>query len=151
MSNEAAIRETIKETVEAITNVGVVHDYERWSSEWSAFLDLFRTTVGNSKVIRGWTITCESFPQSWENHDKNIRREYTYKLRGYFGLDDSAASEKEAMVIVEDVVEAFDDDLNQTGQWTNVNAADLTVFEPRVFGDVLCHYAEVTVGVREFK
>jgi len=29
--------------------------------------------------------------------------------------------------------------------------ASLDVFEPRLFGDVLCHYAEISLGVTELR
>lgn len=150
--SEATIRASIKTAVEGVSNVGVVHDYERWAADWSAFLDLFKTKISGSDVIRGWTITCESFPQEQYTFGArgSIQRSYTYKVRGYFGLDDSAASEKTAMVVVEDVVEAFDTDLDSSTQVTNFPAS-LTVFEPRLLGDVLVHYAEVTVVVEEFR
>lgn len=150
--SEAAIRAGIKTKVEAVSNVGQVYDYERWATEWSAFLDLFKTTIGGSDVIRGWTITCQSFPQEQVTFGDpgGIDRTYTYKLRGYFGLDDSAASEKAAMVVAEDVVEAFDAEFDATQEVIN-EPADLTVFEARLFGDVLCHYAEVTLMVTELR
>lgn len=147
--SEATVRAAIKAVLEDVTNVGEVHDYERWAADWSAYLDLLKTTIGNSDVIRGWTITCESFPQERATFGVpgSIDRTYTYKLRGYFGLDDSAASEKTAMIVVEDVVEAFDDsDLASENE-----PADLTLFEPRLFGDVLCHYAEITLVVEEYR
>lgn len=148
--SEATIRAAIKTKVEAISNIGMVYDYERWATDWSAYLDLFKTTIGGSNVIRGWTITCQSFPQKQITFGRNVERTYTYKLRGYFGLDDSAASEKTAMVVVEDVAEAFNDtrfDASNDQVWND--PANLEIFEPRLLGDVLCHYAEITLEVTE--
>lgn len=163
--SEVNIRADIKKAVLGVSKVGVVHDYERYASEWSVYLDLFKTTIDSEKIIRGWTITCESFPQG-ASLDSNIGqltlgksatesgkiiRNYTYKIRGYFGLDDMAGSEKTAIGIAEDVVELFDYNINTgTDNWWNY-PADLTLFEIRQFGSVLCHYAEVTAIMEEIR
>jgi hypothetical protein len=135
--SESLVRGMIKTVVEGVANVGIVHDYERWANDWSVFLDRYKTTVGATTVIRGWTITCASWSQD------HASRAYTFKIRGIFGLDDSAASEKTAIGLVEDVCEA----LNLSSDWDEGEGAELTVFEPRMFGSVLCHYAEITLRV----
>ncbi len=150
---EATLRTTIYNVVNGVTNVGTVHDYVRYASDTSDFLDLFKTTISGSDVIRGWTVTCESFPQEIIQFDRGLLRHYTYKIRGYFGLDDSAASEKTAIAIVEDVVEALDanDTLHDGGTYHDASAASCDEFGHRVFGLVLVHYAEITQEVWEFR
>ncbi len=152
---EATVRARLKTILESVTSVGTVHDYERWAADWTTYLDRFKTTISSVDVIRGWTITCQSFsPVVLETiGDQQINREYVYKIRGYFGLDDANASEKAAMLIVEDVCEALDADTTIHGaSYYGPGAhpmAELTVFEPRAYGDVLCHYAEITQVVKE--
>ena len=132
--SEATMRALVYGLVAGVSNVGQVHDYERWANDWTTYLDRFKTTISGSDVVRGWTITCAGWTQ-----DHGVRS-YIYKVRGYFGLDDSAASEKTAIGIVEDVCEA----LNTSSDFDDVEAAELSIFEPRLFGSVLCHYAEIT-------
>ena len=147
--SEAVVRALIDTIVSAVSGTQNVYDYERHVGDWSAMLDLFKTSADK---WHGWTITCQSFPQVHTSigTDKHIVRTYTYKVRGYYAFDDSAASEKVFMVIVEDVVEALDADstLHGTGYLGN-DPADLTLYEPRFFGGVLCHYAEITQTAKE--
>lgn len=146
--SEAATRARINTVVSAVSGIANVNDYERHTADWSAMLDLFKTSADK---WHGWTISCSSITQEhMEISADNILRTYTYKVRGYYAFDDSAGSEKVFMVIVEDVVEALDADstLHGTG-YLGVDPADLTTYEPRLFAGVLCHYAEITQEVRE--
>jgi hypothetical protein len=152
---EATVRARLDTIVSAVSNIGRVYDYERWAADWTTYLDLFKTTIGGNEVIRGWTITCQSWtPVELETiGDQKIVRSYVYKIRGYFGQDDENASEKAAMLIIEDVIEALNADATLHGA-DYVGAgphplAELTIFEGRFLGDVLCHYAEITNIVKE--
>ena len=155
--SEATTRAYIESVVEGVSNVGSVHDYQRWAVKWPDFLSRFKVEIGGSDVIRGWTIALQSFTSEYliyPNDDGNniVIRDYVYKIRGYFGLDDAAASEKTAMAVVEDVIEALDADTTlhaQTEFWDETSPAHLDTFEPRMFGSVLCHYAEITQHVKE--
>jgi hypothetical protein len=148
MSDEATIRAAIKTAVQTVANVGLVYDYQRLTTEWDAFLDLFKTSIGDSDVIRGWCITCEGMvPQERETYGgntSNYARNYPYKIRGYFGVDDSAESEKTAFIIAELVVDALTDHISSAAL-DNIPA--LSTFEPRVFGGTLCHFAEISMTV----
>ncbi len=149
--SEKTTREDVIEAVNNVHNLGVLYDYERWSASWDDYLNLFKTNIDGEERIRGWTVTCSGFTETQVTYGNagRINRDYTYVIRGYFGLDDSRASEKEAMIIVEDVVETLRSSID-TDSDIEVNfPPNLTVFEARVFGDVLCHYAEITLGVME--
>lgn len=155
--SEATTRAYVESVVAGVSNVGNVHDYQRWAVQWPDYLDKFKATIGSSSVIRGWTVSLLSFTSEYliypNDAGKNIAvRDYVYKIRGYFGLDDASASEKAAMAIVEDVIEALDADTvlhAQTEFYDETPPAQLDVFEPRLFGSVLCHYAEITQHVKE--
>lgn len=155
--SEATTRAYVKSVIDGVSNVGNVHDYQRWAVKWPDYLDKFKATISGSDVIRGWTVSCQSFTQEYliyPNDDgKNIAvRDYTYKIRAYFGLDDANASEKTAMAVVEDVIEALDANTTlhaQTEFYDETPPAQLDLFEPRLFGGVLCHYAEITQHAKE--
>jgi hypothetical protein len=76
---------------------------------------------------------------------------YVFKVRGYFGLDDANASEITAIGIVEAVVLALNADATLRAYFGGgpKPLAECTTFEPRLFGDVLCHYAEITMPIPE--
>lgn len=153
--SEATIRARINTVVSAVSNIGLVYDYERWASDWTTYLDLFKTTIGGLEVIRGWTITCQSFVpvELATMGEQDTEVNYVYKVRGYFGLDDANASEKTAIALAEDVMEALNADSTLHGSsyaGSGEHAlAEVTLFEPRLLGDVLCHYTEITCPIKE--
>lgn len=148
MSDETTIRAAIKTAVQTVTNVGLVYDYQRLTNNWDDFLDLFKTTISNSDVIRGWCITCEGVVpverETYGGNTSNYAINYPYKIRGYFGVDDSAESEKAAFAIAELVREALTDHLTSV---VLDNIPSIDVFEPRVFGGALCHFIEISMVV----
>jgi len=149
--SEATARADIYSIVSGVSSIGRVHDYERWAVRWADHLDLFKTTIDGQQQIRGWTISCRSMPQGRLEFSGAKLRTYTYKIRGYFGLDDGSASEKTAVALAEDVVEALDasDTLHDGGSYYDALPASMDVFEPRLFGGVLCHYVEISQVVQE--
>lgn len=152
MSNEATIRASIKTAIQTVTNVGVVYDYLRFASNWDDFLDLFKTTISGTDMIRGWHFTCNGLNPSVEREtfagtfdSGEITRDYQYKILGYASLDDSAATEKTFFAIAELVLDALSNRI--TGGKDNIPT--LTTFEPRTFGGVVCHFAEITMTVED--
>jgi len=148
--SESAVRARIKAIVAAVEDVGQVHDYERWSAEWDAFLGHFQKTIEGTDYIRGWTISCSAVMQERMDWDQN-RRTYRYVIRGYWGLDDSVATEKTALAKAISVVEALDAStaLHESAGTYEATLASIERFEPRLFGGTLCHYAEITLAVTE--
>jgi hypothetical protein len=93
--SDTTIRTAVYDAVAAVSNVGQVYDYQRWGSDYSGLLNLFKATISNSRVIRGWTVTSEGFTPEAVTLKLN-QRVYRVKVRGFFGLDDGNASEKTA-------------------------------------------------------
>lgn len=151
--SEATVRASLKTILQAVSNIGQVHDYVRFASDWTAYLGLFKTTISGSDVIRGWTITSTAEGrEGWiagGSRDTYTAKTHTFIIRGYLGLDDSASTEKTARALVETVMDALDNGSIITGNVINASLSQLTTFEPRVFGDVLCHYAEISQQVLE--
>lgn len=148
MSTEPTIRAAIKTAIQAVSNVGLVYDYQRITTEWDNFLDLFKTTISGSEVIRGWCITMEGMPVDRETYGlsgSHFERTYNYKVRGYFGVDDSAESEKTALAIAIAVEAALIPPLVSGEPLIYVPSLD--VFEYRIFGGVLCHFAEIGLPI----
>lgn len=153
--SEATVRAAIYAIVNDVTNVGNVYDYERWATMVKSVNALAVKTIAGVDVIRFWTISCTGWAavaDDFYSTDGGLRR-YTYKIRGAFGLDDSAASEKTAIGIVEDVIEALNASatLHNGGTFFHSVLAGLDVFELRMIGDRLCHYAEITQVVEEMQ
>ena len=104
-------------------------------------------------TCEGWTSQLVTIGNTLGT-DQLVERTYTYKIRGHFDWDDGNESEKSAMLIVEDVIEALDGDTTLHGSTYAATGehpvADL-LFEPRTFGDVLVHFAEITQQVKELQ
>ena len=68
-----------------------------------------------------------------------------YKIRGYFGLDDSASSEESALAIAILVQDALNDNADFVGTAAyTATLAQLNPFTHATWGGALCHYAEIT-------
>lgn len=155
--SQATIRSRLDTIVSAVSNIGVVHDYERFSSDMTAFMTLFKTTISGTDQIRGWTIGYngystpddDEFPREFGHRFIRLKR---FKIRGYQGLDDSAETEKTFAALVEDVCSAIDGDatLNDKDTYYLADYCVVPVFDLRIFGSVLCHYCEIDVNVAEF-
>ena len=100
--------------------------------------------IGNSRKYPGSDVAITG---EWDKQSIHFKI-YSIVVRGYFGLDDAAESEKTARGIAVDVLEELEayPNLNGTleiGYFTEDGLPSLVVFEPRSFGGVMCHYAEI--------
>jgi len=154
--SEALIRQDIKATLEGVYQIGCVYDYETWSSTWDQYLNQYKVTIDEHDVIRGWTITVTEitvtgFIAGGIRNTSNIRT-YNYSIKGYYGLSDAGATEKEHLKLALTVMDALDARaLTSTtlGSITNAGVAQLVSFGVIPFGDALCHYAEITQTITE--
>jgi hypothetical protein len=144
--SESTVRAGIYELVGAISDIGIVHDYERWAADSARFIDLFKTTIDGVAQIRGVEITRGSAAE-----DETPERKHTYKLKCYMGLKDEDATEKTFNTIVEAICDAFRADQTIGGVAGGHDYAQVATIELRMFGSVLCHYAELAVTVYEQK
>lgn len=150
--SEAAIRQTIYDTVRVIDNIGISHDYERFCDLWEDYLSLFKADIKGVEQIRGFTVGFNgTLPAVVVDMGGDYARPYRFIVRFYQGLSDQDESEKTAAGLVEDIINALDvsDTLHDGGTYYETTLAQCDVFEPRIFGTVLCHYAEIHVVVSE--
>jgi hypothetical protein len=153
--SETTARTAVYNAVNGVTNVGNVYDYDRWAALKKGVDTLVTKSIGGSTLVRFWTVSCRRIAQEhtqfFTSGTSGILRRYTYIVRGAFGVDDSAGTEKTAIGIVEDVLEAMDNaaTLHDGSSFYNAEAAQLDTFELRIVGEYLCHYAEITQVVEE--
>lgn len=151
--SESGARSRIKTVIETVSNVGVVHDYMRWAVEWPTLVALLKTTVSGVSKLRGWMITCEGMPATANEFGPipTARRDYRYRVRGYYALDDSAATEKTFMAQVIAVCDALDNDttLHNATNYYDCSLANAETVGHITLGEVLCHYCEITITVTE--
>jgi hypothetical protein len=147
---EATIRTAIYNTVNGVSNIGKVYDYERHAVDWSDFLDLFKTTIGGTTQIRGWMVGYRGIPTA-ENItfgvEKRVTRTHRFQILGVMAIDDSEASEKTFAALSEDVCDALSS--NATLQGFSAVSVPVLGFDPSPFAGILVHAAAITLEVTE--
>lgn len=148
----ADIRAAIVTRLESVTDIGLVHDYQRYATNAAEMAALYQTTIGTTKQIRGWWVsriaTAEGSPALGR-----YTVTHTWRIHGYMGLDDAAESEKTFDELVELVRDTFRQDDNLGGVVDSTvldEGAGLQLDEqaPVVFAGVLCHAARLTLRTR---
>jgi len=142
----AQIRAAIKSVMESVPGVGAVYDYLRWTADPATYEALF-VSGGH---VRFWTISRASVDDA-RRYTEQVDEVHTVVLRGYLGLDDASASEKTFQDLVDSVRAALRENYTLGGAAWNSGPEMHTAVEHRQFGDVLCHYCEITFPVRERK
>jgi len=140
----AEIRAAIKSVLESVPEVGAVYDYLRWTSDPSTFEALFAARG----QVKFWTISRSSVEDA-QRYTEQVDEVHTVVLRGYLSLDDAAASEKAFQDLVDSVRAALRENYTLSGTAWNSGPEIHTTIEHRQFGEVLCHYCEITFAVRE--
>ena len=153
MSTYTTIIGAIKTKLEAVTGINGaanVYDYQRLSTDWTSFLSLFKVT--STSKIHGWTFTRTSTEEILCTNNQS-ERVFTFKIRGYMSVDDSAESEKTFQDIIENICDDFRMDMDlgigstiEAGDDQNTNGigvVQVQIVEARMFWAVLCHFAEL--------
>jgi hypothetical protein len=146
--SEQQIRGRITLQLSQIPGMGIVHGFQRWADTWPKFLDHFKT---NEDRIHGWIVTRTRTAQRQTTMGA-VERAHVFLIRGVYGLKDDQATELTFQALVDSIVEKFTPDSTLDGacetthpDWGPMaNAAGLQAdtVEHRMFGKVLCHYAE---------
>ena len=154
MADYKAFRDAIAGVIQAeAPNSGNVHHYERNLFDWNKYLAEFVSTIQGKRQTRGWWVTRER-----RIHDNDSARdsgaafgqynaEHQFVVRGILGVQDAADTDAVFGDLCDDVIEAMES-MAITGAW-NIGPCVLRVQEPRQFGSVLCHYAEILVPVQK--
>jgi len=148
--SESAIRASIYNILSSIDGIGKVYDYERRSIDEAVFISLFKDEA--SGRIIGWEIGRRG--ASEEKIVLGIGSEvnevsHFFFIKGYYGLKDSDATEKTFNTLIEEVAEAFRGLPTLNGVAEDHQYIQRDVIEVRIFGSVLCHYAELSLIVTE--
>ena len=143
----ADIRTRIKAILLGVDGIEIVHEYDRFIANWEKFLELFKNS---DERISGWTISRRSVDTA-RHHSPVVERSHDVRLRGFHGLNDAAASELVFQSVVDGVLDAIDRDRTLGKTVQESGPARVEIIENRMFGKVLCHYADIIVPVLEYK
>ena len=143
-----AIREQIKVILSGVAGIGIIYDYERLSVDWNKYLDLFKDKDGRINVLM-FSLEKSQKGQTSQGEQEKAR---IFRFRGIMGLKDAEATGILFEDLVDRVQAKFDDyeTLNDTcltinpdwGPMSGELGYQIDLIEPRMFGNVLCHYHE---------
>ncbi len=143
----AEIRSEIKNILESVDGIGKVHDYERHTVDWKTFLSLFTDA---DQRVNGWTIARSQVRE--KKHASlgvNIRT-HVFRIRGYFGLKDSAQSEKTFQGLIDAVCSAFRDKETLNGSSLKADPPLVGTISHRHFSGILVHTCDITLEAQEY-
>lgn len=149
---QATARTDVYNAVNGVTDVGQVYDYQRFAAEWGNFLSLFKTTISGTDQIRGWVVQYRGFSVETppRTFGKARQRTHRFQVKGYMGLDDSAATEKTFAALAESVANALDTDSTLHGsEYLDAGDAEIAEFINVPLGGTMCHYCEINYTVSE--
>lgn len=145
----SAIAVGIKTTLESVSTVGVVYDYQPVpKNDWSTFVNQFSVTDGGVRRINAWTIqyTGEQREKVGIGLGSTLaERAINFVIRGHYSWHDNT-SDVAFRDLVEDVADALD--AAESLQGTAIRSRLVEVIlpgdaSPIMLGDVMCHYVEI--------
>jgi hypothetical protein len=153
-----AIVADIKSKLMKIPDVGVVHDYARWSNDMAKFIQLFaRDLPAGKKEVRGWEITRVAAPE--KKRGNTFFRIHRFQVSGYMGLLDAEATDIAFQELIDTVCSKFrvaepaDGDaapwFYMDGPDSGKSCVQAETIDTRMFGSVLCHHADIFITVTE--
>lgn len=149
MSTTEQIREAIATTLETVTDIGVVHRYERYAHQAGPLAALY----GWEGQLRGWHIRRVAVSESRLDTAPEIVTRW--EIRGYLALADAAETELTMDALIDAARAAFRADPTLGGTVATTAAEGVVGLQladsgPVLFGGVLCHKAVLTLNTRQY-
>ena len=148
------IRQEVVSLVESVTDVGVVHDRQRWATNWSTLLDLFKHEMsdGSGSLIRGWMVSRSSILPDTEDSSFGADRElHGFLIRGIMAFSDLEDSEGTFNNLIDQVRSALINSARLDAVSSIVvryaRVVSVRLIDIRMFGSVLCHYCELEYNI----
>jgi len=142
----STVRAKMKTVIEAVTGIGTVNDYKRYTHDWATYKDLFQ----KSSKLNTWEIqrtTVESDPYGGSGGRED--RKHDFIIRGFYAVSDDLASEKTFHDLADLIIDAFRDKPDLEGVANILNFPIIANFSEQMFGGVLCHIVEIQVSASE--
>jgi len=138
----SAFREKLKEKLESVPGIGVVHDYQRWTRD----REQFKTLFVKSGKLNAWWVEWPDTPEADPGELGNtVVRTYHFVVRGVYALKDSAASDKEFDLLVEKVLNELSENRDLDGTVQVAQPALLGANTEEMFSEVLSHICSIDV------
>jgi hypothetical protein len=147
MSLQAA-QALIVAKIQAVVGVGRVYQYQRLVTSES---ELFADTVA-AGVLNYWTVTpAEASPHDMTRHPgTHGKAVYQYDVNAFMAESSAGASETAFVALIVLVMDAFEHPADCLGgAATEARPLQWQQHDYRVFGNVLCHHARLSMWVSE--
>lgn len=146
----STVRAAIKATLQSVTDIGVVHDYERYSHDLAKLKTLYYSAPHSQ--LRGWFIRRVKTAETGILPPRYLEQ-VTWQIRGVMALDDAGASELVFDELLDAIRDAFRADRTLGGTVTKIGrlqpnaerGLQLDDSGPVLFGGVLCHGARFSL------
>jgi len=141
------IRTKIKEYIETATGLNnTVYDYKRLATHLSQKIDTFK----ENGIIHTWDVTRAGFKREHQaGHGGVVIITHEFLLRGFYGLNDTLASEKTFNDTIDSVCEQFEDNPTLAGEAQIVEPLISGLVTEEFFVGVLCHKIQITLFVQQ--
>ncbi len=154
--SETLIRAKLVEIVRSVTGAENVYDYPITFTTWDDFISHFKDSTGK---ILGFEIARRAAKENYDDPDEATCT-HGYIIKGYMGINNAGASDKAFQSLLEAIRDRFrfdhglsgvdlDAQGNKVMEATNVTPVQVERSDERLFGSVLCHYAEMAISVSE--
>lgn len=156
-SNIVAITAAAAALVDAVAGTANVYVGARLTHDWGKFIAQFQEVYdddGTPKArVNGWTV-------SWVGHKETRKTsmendvEHAFKVRGYYTVrefvdGDANTSEGEFDLLIAAILDQIRTTHDLSGTANLGGPGNMTLKNESIFGDVLCHYTEITFTATE--
>jgi hypothetical protein len=151
----------VKAIIGGITDLGVLHDYPRFTAQRDVLLDFFQyTEASGATTMRGWWLESPAEANGAGLGGRH-RRRLSLRLVGIMALDDDRASYKFFRNLAETVVRTLEEKRLTMQSYLGANAMydsegelrgntgwpSIVSFEDGMFAGVLCHVCTIEMAV----
>ena len=154
--SETLIRAKLVEIIRSVTGVENVYDYPLTFTTWDEFVSHWKDSTGK---ILGFEIARRAARENYDDHDEATCA-HSYIIKGYMGINNAGASDNAFQALLEAIRGRFrfdhylsgvdlDSQGNKVMEATSVTPVQVERSDERLFGSVLCHYAEMAISVSE--
>ena len=141
-----SIRSKIKTLLKAVTDIGQVYDYKRYSNEWASYKELF---VKDSRV-HVWEIERLDFSVLAHGGTGKVKDTmHNCVLRGFYGFNDQLATSKTFDTLIDSITDVFIQKPDLSGQAKIVHIPIVGKIQMGFLGQVLCHIVEINLSIEE--
>ena len=159
MSRVAIIAE-IKNILEEVKNIGIVHGELRWSIFQDEFLNSFIVDIDGQKQIRTWMIYRDAGAMDYGSRENSLgtsvslpirssMQRYDFKVEGWLSFADNE-TDTEFQQLIDDVLSKFEANisLNESALLRGVINYDI---DHQFFGDYFVHHIQINFYAVERK